>query len=230
MLYCLSCMFTAYCFGSAISWFSNLNWWSSSLGLFSHVPLKRDQGDWDWRLRLTNTPNAIGCTSMAYHVYTSVCMCSIKMAYYVYTNVCICIYMYIHICESIQPLSSIYTCMYINSLRNCLASKFDHSHTTLAPYCMASHVYILIWSILYTHHYGFQGCKTNRWRIALPAHCSESAVSYQTHCLTHCLSLQWVIRLKSHQWVKASLPTYWQGNSSTIWYVNIIGHVDIHTW
>jgi len=25
-----------------------------------HVPLKRDQGDWDWRLRLNDTPNAIG--------------------------------------------------------------------------------------------------------------------------------------------------------------------------
>ena len=38
--------------------------------------------------------------------------------------------------------------MYINSLKNCLASKFDHSHPTFAPYCMASHVYILICPII----------------------------------------------------------------------------------
>ena len=32
-----------------------------SSGLFCRVPLKRDQCDWDWRLRLNDTPNAIGC-------------------------------------------------------------------------------------------------------------------------------------------------------------------------
>ena len=42
---------TAYCIWSVISSFSILNWYSSSLGLFYNVPLKRDQGDWDWRLR-----------------------------------------------------------------------------------------------------------------------------------------------------------------------------------
>jgi len=41
--------------------FSNLNQRSIALGFFRHVPLKRDQGDWDWRLRLNDTPNAIGC-------------------------------------------------------------------------------------------------------------------------------------------------------------------------
>jgi len=50
---------TAYCIWSVISSFSNLNRSSSSLGLFYHVPLKRAQGDWDWRLRLNNIPNAI---------------------------------------------------------------------------------------------------------------------------------------------------------------------------
>ena len=78
---------TAYCIWSVISPFSNLNRGSSSLGFFCHVPLKRDQQDWDqrlrscsslglfchvplkrdqrdweWRLRLNDTPNAIGCT------------------------------------------------------------------------------------------------------------------------------------------------------------------------
>jgi len=45
-----------------ISSLSNLNRQSNSLGLFYHVPLKRDRRDWDWRLRLNDTPNAIGCT------------------------------------------------------------------------------------------------------------------------------------------------------------------------
>ena len=53
---------TAYCIWSVISSISNLNRESNSLGLFCHVPLKRDQGDWDWRLSLNDTPNAIGCT------------------------------------------------------------------------------------------------------------------------------------------------------------------------
>jgi len=53
----------AYCIWSVISSFSNLNWWSSSLGLFYHVPLKRDQGDSDWKLRLNDTPNTlVDCT------------------------------------------------------------------------------------------------------------------------------------------------------------------------
>ena len=41
---------------------SNLNWWSSSLGLFYPILLKRDQGDWHWRVSLNDTPNAIVCT------------------------------------------------------------------------------------------------------------------------------------------------------------------------
>jgi len=32
------------------------------IGLFCHDPLKRDQIDWDWRVRLNCIPNAIGCT------------------------------------------------------------------------------------------------------------------------------------------------------------------------
>jgi len=59
---------TAYCDWSVIFSFSILNWWSSSLGLFNHVPLKRDQGDWDWRLRVDDTPNAMGCTKLLFQV------------------------------------------------------------------------------------------------------------------------------------------------------------------
>ena len=54
---------TAYCIWSIISSISSLNRWSSSQGLFCHVPLKRDQWDWDWRLSWGDTPHAIGCTS-----------------------------------------------------------------------------------------------------------------------------------------------------------------------
>ena len=41
--------------------FSNLNRWSSFLGLFYHAPLKRDQDDWDCRLRFNDSPNVLGC-------------------------------------------------------------------------------------------------------------------------------------------------------------------------
>jgi len=61
--------YTAYCTCNAISSVSNLNWWSSSLGLFCHVPLKRDPWDWDWRLRLNDSPNAIGCMRKETYTY-----------------------------------------------------------------------------------------------------------------------------------------------------------------
>ena len=54
---------TACCIWSFISSISHLNQWSSSLGLYCHVLLKRDLWDWDWRLRLNDTPNAIVCVS-----------------------------------------------------------------------------------------------------------------------------------------------------------------------
>jgi len=53
---------TTYCIWSVISSFSNFNRWSRSLGLFYHVPSKRDHEDWDWRLRLNDNPNVIGYT------------------------------------------------------------------------------------------------------------------------------------------------------------------------
>jgi len=57
----------AYCIWSVISSSSNLNRCSSSLGLFCQVLWKRDQGDWDWRLRLNDTPNATGWTKSSTH-------------------------------------------------------------------------------------------------------------------------------------------------------------------
>ena len=62
--------YTAYCIWSVISSFSNLNRRSSSLGLFCHVPLKRDQGDWGQRLWLRDTPNAIGCIFILVLLYS----------------------------------------------------------------------------------------------------------------------------------------------------------------
>jgi len=52
---------TAYRVWSVIRSISNVNRWSSSLGHFCHSLSKRDQRDWDWRLRLNDTPNATGC-------------------------------------------------------------------------------------------------------------------------------------------------------------------------
>jgi len=52
---------TAYCIWSVISPISALNRLPSSLGLFYHVPLKRDQVHWDWRIRLNDTPHANIC-------------------------------------------------------------------------------------------------------------------------------------------------------------------------
>jgi len=49
---------TACCIWSVISAISN----PSFPGLFCHVPLKRDQWDWDLWMRLNDTLNAIGCT------------------------------------------------------------------------------------------------------------------------------------------------------------------------
>ena len=37
-----------------------LNRDSSALGLFCHVQLKRDRGNWEWRWKLNDVPNAIG--------------------------------------------------------------------------------------------------------------------------------------------------------------------------
>jgi len=52
---------TAYCIWRAISPISSINQLSSSLRLFCHVPLKRDQWDRDWRICFNDTPHAIGC-------------------------------------------------------------------------------------------------------------------------------------------------------------------------
>jgi len=140
VLYGLSCMSTAYCIGSVIFPFSNLNWWSSSPGLFSHVPLKRDQGDWDWRLRFNDNPNAIGCTNMGYYVYTHVCMC-IKMAYYVYTNVYIYIYVYIYV-NQYSPYH-IYTHVCISTRWKIALPVSSIIRIPLLPH--------IVWPLMYTY-------------------------------------------------------------------------------
>ena len=61
---------TAYCISSVVSSSSILNRWSSSPSLFGHVPLKRDQADWDWRLWSNDTSNAIGSTCVP-----CICIC-----------------------------------------------------------------------------------------------------------------------------------------------------------
>jgi len=104
---------TANSIWSVISSCSILNWWSSSLGLFYHVPLKRDLGDWDWRLRWNETPNAIGYTMSArlwlfILVALRICICEysnmmcifkydVHVCIHVYVYLCVYIYMYMHI-------------------------------------------------------------------------------------------------------------------------------------
>ena len=53
---------TAYCIRRVISPISSLNQLSSSLRLVCHVPMTRDQFDWDWRIWWKTTPHAIRCT------------------------------------------------------------------------------------------------------------------------------------------------------------------------
>ena len=77
---------------SVISLFSNLHRWSNSLGLFCHVPLKRDQGEWDWRLRLSDTPDATDCIRI-YVVLSRYQNAPIYM--YIYVIHCQCIQRYI---------------------------------------------------------------------------------------------------------------------------------------
>ena len=77
----------AYCIWSVISSFSNLNRGSSSPNLFYSVSLKRDQGYWDWRLRLNDTPNAIGCIFL--HSYM-VCLCLVWTYMYIHTSIYVC--------------------------------------------------------------------------------------------------------------------------------------------
>ena len=57
-------IYTAYCIWSVVFSFAHLNRWPSSVGLFRHVPLKRNQWNRNWRLRLNNNPNAIDCSYM----------------------------------------------------------------------------------------------------------------------------------------------------------------------
>ena len=53
---------TACCIWNVISPIQKFSRWSSSLRLFFYVPLKRDQWDGEWRMRLKDTANAMGCT------------------------------------------------------------------------------------------------------------------------------------------------------------------------
>jgi len=57
---------TAYCIWSVVSSISKLIRSSSSSRLFWHFPLKRDQLERDWRMRLIIIPNTISCNVRVY--------------------------------------------------------------------------------------------------------------------------------------------------------------------
>ena len=80
---------TVYCIWRVISPISSLNQFSSSLGLFCHVPFKRDQLDWDWRIWWNGTPHAMGCTC-AYRVNTNSYICIRTCVSHMHVCVLVC--------------------------------------------------------------------------------------------------------------------------------------------
>jgi len=97
---------TAYCIWSVISPISKLNQLSSSLGLFCHVPLKRDQLDWDYRMRLNDTTNTIGCTCIhecacKYLHFIRVCMC-VCVCVCVCVHLCVCVCVWVYWCQCVH--------------------------------------------------------------------------------------------------------------------------------
>ena len=102
-------IYTACCMWRVIHSFSNPNRWSSSLGLFCHVPLKRDQRHWDWRLRLNDTANAIGCPMLS--IYISICIDSYSIyRWLVYATGCPMLFIHM----SLYTYLSIHISLYIS--------------------------------------------------------------------------------------------------------------------
>ena len=96
------------------SHFSNLKSpLSSSLCLFCHVLLKRDQLDWDWRIWLSDTLQVIGCTNINVYVFISRqyihAYIKINTHKYIYIDICIYTYIHMYICIHIY----IYICIYV---------------------------------------------------------------------------------------------------------------------
>jgi len=149
-------------FGVSFS-FSILNRWSSSLGLFYHVLLERDQGDWEWRLRLNDTPNAIGWTCM----YPSM---------YVHIN----IYLYISLPVYRLPLSicpSVYvqTCIYLYiSLALYLLTSVYMS------ICVCAYIYIPVYIVAFVSAYLYLYVHLCMWK---------HVYTYIYRCLCICLPL-----------------------------------------
>jgi len=83
----------SYWFWRVISSISSLNQFFSSLGLFCHVPFKRDKLDWNWRIRLNDTPHAMGCIC-THNVNTNsyVCINTCILPMHVYILECACLY------------------------------------------------------------------------------------------------------------------------------------------
>jgi len=109
---------TAYCIWSVISPISDLNRWSShgSLGLFLYVPLERYPLNWDQRLRLDDTPNAIRCTVCHQMQYAALCVTKCNTLHCVSPNAIRCTVchqmqyavLYIWKCFNIVPHSNSY--------------------------------------------------------------------------------------------------------------------------
>jgi len=142
---------TAYCISSVISSFSNLNRRSSSLGLFCHVPLKRDQGDWHQRLWLKDTPNAIGCTYVCVCIYTRIRPAQAAVLGDIYCDFespILCTYLNTHTRIYIYLYMCVYECIYA-PIQPTHAAALGDNHCDLQSPLLCAHIDIHIYTYTY---------------------------------------------------------------------------------
>jgi len=119
-------VYTAHRIWSVISPIPKLNRVCNSVRLFRHVPLKRDQLNRDCRIRLKDTPNAIGCTYTLYVIYVR----------YIHVH---CVYFdaYMHI-----------EYMYMYTLYICYRYVQYSIRIYIYIYIYISHIYIYIYTYI----------------------------------------------------------------------------------
>jgi len=145
-------LFTGYCVWSVIPPISKFNRLSSSQRLFCHIPLRRDQLDWDWWFRFNNSPIATACI----HIYIHICVC-IYLCVYIHINIYMYVYMYIrvHICVYIYVYINMYIHIYIHIYIRIYT--FIHIYTNWHRYIQVSkiHTYTcfyewtIYWSLIF---------------------------------------------------------------------------------
>jgi len=114
--------------------------------LFYHVPLKRDQGDCEWKLRLNDTPNAIGCTCR--------CIPSVMHVNAFWSDTCKCIAHVMHVtpvtrasCDMHCPRHACHvtcfthgmTCMHVTTYITHVMTCITRSMHTAVRWCTKSY-------------------------------------------------------------------------------------------